>query len=101
MNNLNQIRSDLKSFANPQKAKILQRFFKTGKGEYGEGDKFTGVVGLNIRKVVGLYWKEVSLIECVKLLHSPIHEERLCALLILVLKFQKEENSKKNLPVIS
>jgi len=97
MNNLNLIKKELQSLANPQKAKILQSFFKTGKGEYGEGDKFIGVVVPNIRKVVKLYWEEISLTDCEQILHSPIHEERLCALLMLVTKFEKEEQLHKEI----
>ena len=83
-----------------EKAKILQRFFKTGKGEYGEGDKFLGVVVPNIRKVakdytrtlqkswgarpVQGYGDNLPLHDIESLLHSERHEARMCALLILV-----------------
>lgn len=97
MNNINKIKNELKSFSNTQKAQILQRFFKTGKGDYGEGDKFIGVAAPNIRKVVKLCWKEISLSDCTALLRSPIHEERFCALLIMVAKFQKEEKLQKEI----
>lgn len=93
MNILNKILRDLKSYSNSQKAKDLQRFFKTGIGEYGEGDKFIGVVVPDIRKVVGLHWKDTSIRDCTNLLHSPYHEVRLCSLLILVKKFQEDKAS--------
>lgn len=97
MKYINKIKPALKSFSNPQKAKILQKFFKTKKGEYGEGDKFIGVTVPNIRKIVSLYWQKADLDNCTDLLHSPIHEERLCSLLILVKKFQKEKDLQRKI----
>lgn len=82
------VRKILHSFANPAKARVLQRFFKTGQGEYGEGDVFIGVVVPVLRKLAGQF-REMALREIQRLLRSDIHEERLLALLILVLKFQK------------
>ncbi|MFC1594407.1 DNA alkylation repair protein [Candidatus Omnitrophota bacterium] len=80
------VRRALKKQSNKRKAKILQRFFKTGPGEYGEGDVFIGVVVPQIRKVVQQF-DALSLAETVKLLQSSIHEERLAALLILVKQY--------------
>ena len=74
--------------ANQKKAEALQRFFKTGKGEYGAGDKFLGVVVPKQRLLVKKYWHKISIAETQKLLQSKFHEERLIALLILVAKFQ-------------
>lgn len=81
----------------PNKAKILSRFFKTGKGEYGEGDKFLGITvpvqRKNAKEFINLNPKEIE-----QLLNSKIHEYRLTALIILVLKFKKaEENEKKQI----
>ncbi|MCG2687174.1 DNA alkylation repair protein [Candidatus Parcubacteria bacterium] len=80
---------------NPAKAKILQRFFKTGKGEYSEGDIFLGIAVPEQRKVVKKYfsakggpasgWKD----DVQKLLNSKIHEYRLVGVLILVEKYKK------------
>jgi len=81
------LKRELKNKGNAQKAKILQRFFKTGKGEYGYGDVFLGVTVPEIRKISKKY-SGLKLLEVVKLLHSKIHEERLAALLIMVNKFQ-------------
>jgi len=81
---------DIKKLKNPSKAKILERFFKTGKGEYGEGDKFLGIVVPEQRKLVKKYWREISLFEIKKILQSQFHEERLVALLFLVKKFEAE-----------
>ena len=82
----------LRSLADPEVAAILARFFKTGPGQYGEGDRFIGVKVPAIRKVArefkGLPLSEV---ECV--LHSEIHEERLLALVILVAQFEKGDDA--------
>jgi len=79
---------ELKSKANPKKAKLLQRYFKTGKGEYGEGDIFWGIAVPEIRKITRKY-SDLKLKEISELLKSKIHEERLSALLILVEQFQQ------------
>jgi len=83
--------SDLQARANPAKAKILSGFFKTGKGQYGEGDVFLGIVVPKQREVVKKYWKEASLQDIEKLLVSKIHEYRLVALLILVQKYNQAQ----------
>jgi len=84
---LSGLKKELKVKASPKKAKILQRFFKTGPGEYGYGDVFLGVVVPETRKVAKKY-STLKVADAVKLLHSKIHEERLAALLIMVDKFQ-------------
>ena len=88
------IQKDLKKYSSPKKTKILQDFFKTGKGQYGEGDKFIGVVLSDIRQVAKKY-ANLPLAPIIKLLHSPIHEERLCALIILVDQYKKGDNKTK------
>jgi len=87
------IKQELQNFANSEKAKLLQRYFKTGKGEYAEGDIFIGIVMPDIRKVAKKYFKEISLRDIQELLNSKIHEERMCALVMLIEKFKK---AKKN-----
>jgi 3-methyladenine DNA glycosylase AlkD len=82
------LENDLKRKANPVKAGILQRFFKTGPGEYGEGDIFLGIVVPEQRKLVKIYI-DLNMAEVVKLIKSRFHEARLIALLILVEKFKK------------
>ena len=91
---LPQLKNELRSKSNPEKAKLLSRYFKTGPGEYGEGDVFLGVVVPEQRKIAQKF-KELSLIELQGLLESKIHEERLTALLILVEQYEKAENKKK------
>ena len=89
-----ELKNDLKYLANFDHANNLQWFFKTGKGQYGEGDVFIGVKVPNIRKVAKRY-TDLTLSEIKKLLYSRIHEERLCALLILVDKFAKKNDTEK------
>src|SRR3989338_5218110 len=91
---LEQLQKDLRKLANPQKAKILQRFFKTGKGEYGEGDVFLGITVPEQRKIA-IRFKTLDLRDIQKLLNSKIHEERLIALLILVEKYRKVNDLNK------
>ena len=86
MNGLLELRKELRKIADPQKAKILQRFFKTGIGEYGEGDIFLGITVPNSRKIA-IKFKDLPFSEISKLLKSKIHEERLIALLVLVYNF--------------
>ena len=85
-----ELKKEIKKRANPLKAKLLQRFFKTGKGQYGEGDIFLGLMVPVQREIVKKY-QDLSLINIQKLLNSKIHEERLLALLILVLQFKKAD----------
>jgi len=87
-------KKDLWSKANPEKALLLQRFFKTGKGEYAEGDIFLGISMPENRKVVSKYWKQLSFGDIQKLLNSSLHEERMFALLVLVKKYEKEEENR-------
>jgi len=87
-------KKELKNKADPKRAKITQRFFKTSPGEYGEGDVFLGIAVPEIRKLVKKY-SDLKIKEIIRLLHSKIHEERLTALLIMVNKFQIKENKEK------
>ena len=80
--------SELREYSDEEKKVVLPKFFKTGKGEYGEGDKFLGVVVPNTRKVAKEY-KDVPNEVIEWLLESEWHEVRLCALLILVEKYRK------------
>ena len=96
MNNclLKNIKKELRSEASIKKVKTLQRFFKTGVGQYGEGDIFLGVTVPDSRKIA-IKYKELSFPEITELLKSKIHEERLVALLILVNNFKEGVESKK------
>jgi 3-methyladenine DNA glycosylase AlkD len=85
---------DLKQQANSEKAIFLSRFFKTGPGEYGHGDKFLGIVVPETRKIAKKY-KALELKEICKLLESNYHEVRLCGLIILTNQFKKSKNTKQ------
>ena len=82
------LKRDLRRRASPRKAAILQRFFKTGPGEYGEGDRFLGVVVPDIRAVAKRF-RGLGIPRFAPLLKSPFHEERLLALLMLVDRYQR------------
>ena len=93
-----QVIADLKGLASAGKAAELQRFFKTGPGDYAEGDVFIGVIVPQTRKVAARY-KDLPLTEIAKLTNSDIHEVRLCGLIILTNQFKKSRdiNDKKKL----
>lgn len=81
------LQSELKKLENPQKAKNFQRFFKTGPGEYAEGDIFLGIPVPETRKIVKQF-TNLQLTELALSLKSKYHEERLAALLILIHQFK-------------
>jgi hypothetical protein len=85
---ISRIYNALVTRSDEEKKIVLPRFFKTGEGQYGEGDKFLGVTVPNIREVAKGF-KDVNFDVIKELIHSPWHEMRMCALLILV------NNSKK------
>lgn len=86
------ITSELRTLSNEEKQEVFPRFFKTGKGEYGEGDRFLGVSVPDTRSVARKH-KEIPLGEISKLLQSEWHEVRLCALLIMVEKHKKKDEA--------
>ena len=79
----------MESLQNEEQRRVLMGFFKTGSGEYGEGDEFLGLKVPQTREVVKNVWKDFPLSEVPELLMSKWHEVRLCGLLILVAKFEK------------
>ena len=86
------VRKELKSMADPDKAAILRRFFKTGPGYYGEGDIFIGVMVPQSRQIAKKF-SQLPLREVRTLLYSCIHEERLVALLILAWRYNSSLSS--------
>jgi 3-methyladenine DNA glycosylase AlkD len=92
--NAEDIQERLKDLGDPEKAKILQRFFKTGPGEYGEGDLFLGIPVPKLRNV-SKECDAMAIGETEALLKSAVHEERLLALLILIRKYEREDKPEK------
>ncbi|MDR2041072.1 MAG: DNA alkylation repair protein [Tannerella sp.] len=82
------ILKEMQAVANPEKALFLHRFFKTGPGQYGEGDRFLGIVVPVTRRIAGAH-RQTPLEEIEILLQNQYHEIRLCALLILTERCKK------------
>ncbi len=89
---LAKLKQELLLLKNPAKAKLLQGFFKTGKGEYAEGDVFYGIQVPDTR-IVAKKYLDLSEEELSELINSKIHEERLCALVILVQKTKSKKTT--------
>ncbi len=89
MNSLKALKSDLTKLSNKGKAKLLAGFFKTGPGQYGEGDVFIGVVVPDERMIAKKYC-DLSLADTIKLLHSKEHEFRMAALFILIQRYSHD-----------
>lgn len=89
-----QVLKALQAKASKSKAFELQRFFQTGPGQYGEGDRFIGVAVPDIRKVASAN-KDLSFAEIAKLVGSPIHEVRMCGLFILTNQYKKLKDRKE------
>jgi len=88
------IKDRLQQLASPETAEILQKFFKTGPGEYGEGDIFIGVRVPDLRKLAKEF-QNITTSEILAFLASSIHEERFLALLILVLNYGRGDDIEK------
>ena len=88
-----QVQARIQSLANPKDAAFLAWFFKTGPGQYGEGDVFVGVRVPAPES--GPRIQDLALEETEQLLHSPVHEHRLAALLILVTRAAKADTPTK------
>ncbi len=91
---LSQLISEMNSFADAERAKSSQRYFKTGAGEYGEGDVF---IGLNMgeQRRIAKKFQGLSLPKIQELLKSEIHEQRMVGVLILVDKFRKASKEER------
>lgn len=87
-------KKELRKNASQEKAKILSRFFKTGPGQYGAGDKFLGITVPKQRSIAKQFF-DLSLRDLQKLLNSVYHEERLAALLILVLRYHRVDKKEQ------
>ena len=91
---LTELRSELKKEADQEQAVNLQRFFKTGKGEYGEGDIFYGIK-VPVQRRTAKNYRDISLEDVRELLNSPVHEERLVSLFILVDQYTTGDDKTK------
>ena len=90
-----QIISDLKSLKNPEKIDRFKRFFKTGPGQYGEGDEFYGLTLPQIHSIERKYWQKVDFDDIKKLLDHPVHEFRTLAMMFLARLFTKANSEKQ------
>ena len=91
---LTELQKKIKELGSPEVSKTMQLFFKTGKGEYGEGDIFAGLKVPSQRKLAREF-RDLSLTDLKILLNSPVHEERLISLFILVDKYGKGDKQEK------
>lgn len=91
---VSEIRTRLQQLANSDKAAILQRFFKSGPGEYDEGDVFLGINAPVLRELVKEY-PNIAVAEAEALLHSDLHEERALALMLWVRLYTKGSAEQK------
>src|SRR5204863_9651030 len=92
--NLEALRRDIRALGSPERAKHSLRFFRTGPGEYGEGDKFLGLTVPELRKLVRKY-RALDDDAALELLASPWHEERLAALLLLVDGYKRGDGRRR------
>lgn len=88
------IQAELQALSSPEKTKTSAWFFKTGKGQYGEGDVFIGVTVPEQWKIAKKYYKSTDFEQVSVLLMGKIHEYRLTALMILLLQYQKNKDEK-------
>ncbi|MCR5662264.1 MAG: DNA alkylation repair protein [bacterium] len=86
------VRKEYALIADPARARHLGRFFKTGPGDYGEGDVFLGVTVPESRKIAAKY-KTLPIAECVRLIRDDAHEIRFCGLVILTAGFRKADEA--------
>ncbi len=86
---------ELLKLKNDELAQHLMRFFKTGKGQYSEGDKFLGIRAPKTREIAKKYYKTTPLTEIQRMLDNPYHEIRLCALLMMVFIYEKTDRKEE------
>ena len=93
------IKSELKKHARPNKIAIYKNFFKTGKGEYGEGDEFIGVTVPDTRKIAQSF-TNIKRKDLISLLNSKIHEERMCGLMILTYQYASTKDISEHKSIV-
>lgn len=89
----------LRTKARPEKIAIYKNFFKTGPGQYGEGDQFIGITVPDTRAIAQQF-VTIKQKELVPILHSPIHEDRMCALIILTYQYQKAQTETERKSIV-
>lgn len=94
MDTLKELQDEIRKIADAEKGRFLQRYFKTGKGEYAEGDIFIGLTVPQSR-ILSKKYINLSIKDVTKLLHSRTHEERQIALMILGIQFKKSDETGK------
>lgn len=93
VNNLNNLKKEIRSHTNPIRAKFISGFFKTGKGQYGEGDVFLGLT-VPLCRTISKKYTHLSHEDVCILLHSKYHEERMIALFLLIRAFEKTDDKR-------
>jgi len=101
MNYVQEIKEALAGYANPARAEHSYRYFKAFPGGYGEGDRFLGVAVPRQRSIARKYWRKIDLVDVEKLLQDPLHECRLTAVFILVLRFSRASTEKEREEIIA
>ncbi len=96
---MHKIQLELRKLSKPEKIPIYKNFFKTGKGEYGEGEEFIGVTVPDTRKTA-INNINTSFDELVQILKSKVHEDRMCAFLLLVYKYEKAKDEAEKKEII-
>ncbi len=86
---------EIQALANPERASIMAKYFKTGKGQYAEGDQFIGLSNPQLRDIVRKFYRTLPPDAVVPLLTNPIHEYRLCGLMLWVAQFPKAPSALK------
>lgn len=94
---IDEVLRDCEKLANPQRANLLARYFKTGPGEYAEGDKFYGLTVPQVRGLVKKYFKKMQSGELLLFLQSDMHEERQMGLMMLVNQFRMGDAKTKEI----
>ncbi len=92
MKHLAELYDAMQDLANEKKAETMRRYFKTGKGEYGEGDQFLGLTVPIQRMIAKDFYPDLKLDQMGELLLSKVHEHRLIAVFMLVLKYEKTKD---------
>jgi len=95
MDPLEAVREEIRRAADPADAVFLQRYFKTERGEYAEGDRFLGVRVPAVRRIARAH-DELTVEDCARLLRSELHEERLLALLLLVRRYERGDDTARD-----